>query len=158
MTLRWPIAPHLHLLIHDERWLKENILNEDEVLRALAKATEILSKDFSPHDITIALSNDAEVHSLNKAFRNKDTSTNVLSFPSDEGESLGDIILAFETIIKEAETTKISPLHHTLHLIIHGFLHLLGYDHEKDDDALQMEGLEVQILESLSIANPYEET
>src|SRR3990167_1211212 len=147
-------APHLHLLIHDERWIQEDGLREDEILSALKKVAELLEKDFSPHSVTLALSNDAEVQALNKTFRDKDAPTNVLSFPSEEEESLGDIILAFETVIKEAGFNKRSPCHHTLHLIIHGFLHLLGYDHQEEKEALHMEGLEIQILERLNIANP----
>ena len=150
-------APHLHLLIYDKKWTKEGAFRKEEILQAFTKATEILGKNFSHTTVTLALSNDAEVQALNKTFRNKDAPTNVLSFPSEEEESLGDIILACETVMKEAETDRISSRHHTLHLIIHGFLHLLGYDHEKEEEALQMEGLEIQILGSLGIANPYEE-
>ena len=79
-----------------------------------------------------------------------------LTSSKEKGE-LGDIILAYETVTREADEKGISPVDHTLHLIIHGFLHLLGYDHEKESDAHRMETLEIQILKILGISNPYED-
>ena len=116
-----------------------------------------MKEDFSQKEVSVVLTTDEEVHALNKTFRHQDKVTNVLSFPSDEKAELGDIILAYETVLKEAQELGISTLHHTLHLIIHGFLHLLGYDHEKENEAQQMESMEIQILEGLNIANPYED-
>jgi probable rRNA maturation factor len=78
----------------------------------------------------------------------------VLSFPNDE-EPLGDVILAFETIAGEAEEQGKSFKHHAAHLIIHGVLHLMGYDHEHDKDAVKMEKKEAKILKTLGVANPY---
>ncbi len=72
-------------------------------------------------------------------------------------DELGDIILAYETVLREAKEKDIPFLDHTIHLIIHGFLHLLGYDHEDEKDAEKMEILEIEILEKLNIENPYEE-
>lgn len=95
----------------------------------------------------------------NKAYRSKDQSTNVLSFPSDINEDgiihLGDILLSFERISLEAAEGKKSFEDHLYHLIIHGTLHLLGYDHIKKSDANIMENLEILILSDLNIANPY---
>ncbi|MDK3160096.1 rRNA maturation RNase YbeY [Kamptonema cortianum] len=116
-----------------------------------------MSEDFSQREVSVVLTTDEEVHTLNKTFRHQDKATNVLSFPSDEKPELGDIILAYETVLKEAKELGISTLHHTLHLIIHGFLHLLGYDHEADHEAEEMESLEIQILKTLNIQNPYED-
>jgi metalloprotein, YbeY/UPF0054 family len=130
---------------------------EEDLFPVLGVISQVLDKNFSAQEITLVLSDDEEVRSLNKTFRGQDKPTNVLSFPSDEGKSLGDIILAYETVCREAKEGNIPLVHHTLHLIIHGFLHLLGYDHEKDEEALQMESLEVQILEALHIPNPYED-
>jgi len=93
---------------------------------------------------------------LNKKFRHQDKPTDVLSFSSQEKGELGDIILAYETVMQEAKESGTPALHHTLHLIIHGFLHLLGYDHEKMEEAEHMEHLEIQILKALNIKNPYE--
>ena len=108
-------------------------------------------------ELSVVLSNDAEVQKLNKTYRHQDKPTNVLSFSSDAEGELGDIILAYETVVKEAEKSRIFPLDHTTHLIIHGFLHLLGYDHESEDDALIMEAMEIHILKTLNIDNPYED-
>ena len=119
-------------------------------------------------EIAIRLTDDAEVHALNRDFRGKDKPTNVLSFPqvqddlleslanSDDGEILlGDIVLARETCLREAEEKGISVADHATHLIIHGTLHLVGYDHMDDAAAAAMEALEVKALASLGIANPY---
>ena len=119
-------------------------------------------------EIAIRLTDDAEVHALNRDFRGKDKPTNVLSFPqvqddlleslanSDDGEILlGDIVLARETCMREAEEKGVSVVDHATHLIIHGTLHLVGYDHMDDASATAMEALEVKALASLGIANPY---
>ncbi|HET6524996.1 rRNA maturation RNase YbeY [Sphingopyxis sp.] len=119
-------------------------------------------------EIAIRLTDDVEVHTLNRDFRGKDKPTNVLSFPqvqddlleglanSDDGEILlGDIVLARETCEREAEEKGISVADHATHLIVHGTLHLVGYDHMDDASAAAMEALEVKALASLGIANPY---
>ena len=119
-------------------------------------------------EIAIRLTDDAEVQTLNRDFRGKDRPTNVLSFPqvqddlleglanSDDGEILlGDIVLARETCAREAEEKGVSLADHATHLIVHGTLHLVGYDHMDDPSAAAMEALEVKALASLGIANPY---
>ena len=119
-------------------------------------------------EIAVRLTDDAEVHTLNRDFRGKDKPTNVLSFPqvqadlldtlsnSDDGEILlGDIVLARETCAREAAEKGISIPDHATHLIVHGTLHLVGYDHMDDASATAMEALEVKALASLGIANPY---
>lgn len=119
-------------------------------------------------EIAVRLTDDAEVHTLNRDFRGKDKPTNVLSFPqvqadlleslanSDDGEILlGDIVLARETCVREADEKEISVEDHATHLIVHGTLHLVGYDHMDDAGAAAMEALEVKALASLGIANPY---
>ena len=119
-------------------------------------------------EISVRLTDDAEVHTLNRDFRGKDKPTNVLSFPqvqddlleglanSDDGEILlGDIVLARETCVREADEKGISIVDHATHLIVHGTLHLVGYDHMDDASAGAMEALEVKALASLGIANPY---
>ena len=101
---------------------------------------------------------------LNRDFRGKDKPTNVLSFPFevpdfliDEEPTLGDIIIAMPVIEAEAVEQKKSVEHHLAHMTIHGTLHLLGFDHIIDEEAEEMEALEIEILEKLGIANPYEE-
>lgn len=121
-------------------------------------------------EVAVRLTDDAEVQTLNRDFRGKDKPTNVLSFPqvqddlleglanSDDGEILlGDIVLARETCAREADEKGISLTDHATHLIVHGLLHLVGYDHIDDASAAAMEALEVKALASLGIGNPYAE-
>jgi len=114
----------------------------------------------------LALSSDARVRTLNRRWRGRDEPTNVLSFPTAPLPSraaqglpfLGDIVIAAETLLREAAEAHIEPMHHFQHLVVHGLLHLLGYDHRSEREAAEMEGLEVRILGALGIANPYAET
>jgi probable rRNA maturation factor len=113
-------------------------------------------------ELSILLTNDEEQHGLNKEWRGKDSSTNVLSFPQIEPFGpvvgiLGDITLARETLECEAAELDKSFTDHFTHLVVHGFLHILGYDHMTDEEALQMESLETQILASLGVDDPYAE-
>ena len=123
-----------------------------------------------PVSVSIKLSDNAEVHALNRQWRDKDKPTNVLSFPMLDDEELdallngtydapeimlGDIILAYETCATEAKEKEIPIAHHATHLVIHGMLHLLGHDHIEDDEAELMEALEVKALASMGLHNPY---
>ncbi len=120
-------------------------------------------KPHEPADVCVALSDDAAVRRLNATYRNKDKPTNVLSFPAgDDAQEpdsgcvfLGDVVLALETLRREAAELGIPALHHIQHLAVHGILHLNNYDHETDEDAAVMEGLEIEILATLGIASPY---
>jgi probable rRNA maturation factor len=150
-------TPVINFILLDHRWATYLPSWNKEVTQALEKATKALEKDLSTVELSVVLASSHEVQNLNKSFRHKDKATNVLSFPSAEESELGDIILAYDVIQKEAEKEEISLLDHTLHLIIHGFLHLLGYDHESDDEAYIMESMEIRILKDLNIANPYED-
>jgi probable rRNA maturation factor len=106
--------------------------------------------------LTVALSDDKRVRALNKRDRRKDKPTNVLSYPSGEKTFLGDIVLARQTVWREAREQKKTPSDHVAHLVVHGTLHLLGYDHETSDaDAERMEAFERRILKKLGIADPY---
>ena len=141
----------------------------EAVAAALSLTPYASLADAAPHvEVAVRLTDDAEVHTLNRDFRGKDKPTNVLSFPqvqhdlleglanSDDGEILlGDIVLARETCVREAEEKGISIVDHATHLIVHGALHLVGYDHMDDASAAAMEALEVKALASLGIANPY---
>jgi probable rRNA maturation factor len=111
-------------------------------------------------ELSILLTNDEEQHDLNQQWRGMDSSTNVLSFPQIEPFGpvigiLGDITLARETLEREAVDLGKSFADHFAHLVVHGFLHILGYDHLTDQEALQMERLETQILASLGVDDPY---
>jgi probable rRNA maturation factor len=148
--------PILNLVLMDNRWTSLTSMGEDEVSHVLENAAHELGQDFSAFEMSVVLSNDQQLHALNKSYRQKDKPTNVLSFHSDIEEELGDVLLAYETVMKEARDANIPPRDHTIHLIIHGFLHLLGYDHENEQDAHEMETMETRILKTLDIANPYE--
>jgi probable rRNA maturation factor len=107
-------------------------------------------------EVAILLTSDVEMQALNLQWRGKDAPTNVLSFPSGkDNDHLGDVVLAFETVEREANQQEIAIADHAARLVVHGILHLLGYDHEKEDEALKMEALETTILGTLSIADPY---
>lgn len=113
-------------------------------------------------ELSILFTDDAAIQALNREWRGKDKPTNVLSFPAfpvEPGDPLppmlGDIVLAFETVAQEAALENKPFEHHLTHLTVHGLLHLLGYDHETEEDAEEMEGLERQILEHLAIPDPY---
>jgi probable rRNA maturation factor len=115
--------------------------------------------------VAILLSNDERLQQLNRDFRGKDKPTNVLSFPAGEPlqgapadmpQLIGDIALSFETCAREASEKGIAFEHHAAHLIIHGLLHLFGYDHIEEKDAAEMEALEIELLAQMGIKNPYE--
>lgn len=150
-------SPIINFIFLEPLWEKVSASLAADAHMALETASSILKKNFSNDELSIVFSHDSEIQSLNKTFRHQDKPTNVLSFPSDEPQELGDIILAYETVRREAKALNISMTHHTIHLIIHGFLHLLGYDHEKENEAKIMEKLEINILKQLNIDNPYED-
>src|SRR5476651_2536839 len=107
--------------------------------------------------LTVALADNKRVRALNARDRKKDKPTNVLSYPSGEKSFLGDVVLARQTVWREAREQKKTPADHLVHLVVHGTLHLLGHDHETSDaDADRMEALERRILKRLGIADPYE--
>lgn len=115
-------------------------------------------------DVAVLFTDDRAIAEINAEWRGKDKPTNVLSFPTPEdmplpeGEArqLGDIVLAFGVIAREAAEQGKTLHDHTVHLIVHGTLHLLGYDHENDSEAAEMEALERHILKGLGISDPYE--
>ncbi|MEO1747613.1 MAG: rRNA maturation RNase YbeY [Pseudomonadota bacterium] len=129
---------------------------------AVAAAALHLQMDAAESELSILLTHDAVIRHLNEQWRDKDKPTNVLSFPAVPGGQkgilpplLGDIVLAFETIEREAQVSGKKLSHHVSHLIVHGFLHLLGYDHESDKEAQEMETTEQAILARLGIDDPY---
>jgi probable rRNA maturation factor len=141
--------------------------SDDSIATAAEAAFEAADDDDAPApcEMTVLLTDDREMRDLNRRWRGKDAATNVLSFPAgDEPEGidgprqLGDIVLAAETIAREAEAQGITLTDHLSHLVVHGTLHLLGYDHEDDAEAERMEALETTILAGLGIADPYAQT
>lgn len=105
-------------------------------------------------EMTVVLADDAFIRDLNKTYRGKDKPTNVLSF-TGENDYLGDLILSIETIEREAKEQHKSFKDHVRHLLVHGTLHLLGYDHQRKEEAKRMEALEIKILKKLMVSNPY---
>ena len=112
-------------------------------------------------EVSLLLAGDAEVKALNARWRGQDKPTNVLSFPAARPDglagsaTLGDIALAYETLAREAEAAGVPLADHYRHLVTHGFLHLIGYDHETDEEAGRMEALETRILARLGVPDPY---
>lgn len=142
--------------------------NQETILFNLDQSVEMAIKvgklDFASNaELSILIGNDEILQKLNHEWRNKDQSTNVLSFPTHvlklgkiAGPMLGDIAISLETAQREAALEMKSFEHHFNHLVVHGFLHLFGYDHETDEEANLMEGLETRILKQLGIADPYQ--
>lgn len=167
----------LNVIFDDDNWSQKLPEVEDWANEVFDKALNFLSEndlgfegwDNKPVSIALSLSNNDEVQKLNCEFRGKDKPTNVLSFANIDDDffedeflsqdviELGDIIMAFETLEEEAKIKNISLKSHFAHLLVHGILHLFGYDHVEDDEADEMEGIEIDILKELGIANPYEE-
>jgi probable rRNA maturation factor len=147
-----------------ELWDRSGVSDAALSLAALA-AFEAAPPRVTPYEVSIVLTDDAEIRALNQTWRGKDAPTNVLSFPAGEpfgdipGEPrpLGDVVLGGETVVAEARAQGISTADHASHLVVHGMLHLLGYDHDSDEDAARMETLETEILARLGIADPYDE-
>jgi probable rRNA maturation factor len=145
---------------HGGAWDESTISDTAVELAAHAAFAEAPPRTPAPHEATVVLTDDAEMRDLNRDWRGKDAPTNVLSFPAGEtpGEPvpLGDIVIAYETALKEADAESITLSDHVSHLVVHGMLHLLGFDHMEDDEAERMEDLESHALASLGIADPYE--
>ena len=141
-----------------EGWPEALDARAEEAVREALKQSK--AKVTGAAELSVVLTDDAEQRDLNREWRGIDKPTNVLSFPQIEpfgpvSGLIGDIILARETLVREAEEQSVSFDDHFTHLVVHGFLHLLGYDHLDDAEALVMEGLETQILATLGVADPY---
>ena len=166
----------LNTTIEDRRW-GEVIADIEQVAEKVKSAAfgylqTHENLDFlrveKPLGVNVCLSNDATVQQLNRDFRGMDKPTNVLSFANLDFENfmaenepfaeieLGDIIVAYETMEREAAEQEVTLYAHFCHLLTHGFLHLAGYDHIAADEAEYMENLEKEILRTMGIANPYE--
>ncbi|HEY2837339.1 MAG TPA: rRNA maturation RNase YbeY [Rhizomicrobium sp.] len=127
-------------------------------LKRAAAAAEKAAKFRGRSSLTVLLANDRRLKSLNRDFRGKDKPTNVLSFPAPQNKEnyRGDVALALGVTRREAKGAGKTLRDHATHLVVHGVLHLAGYDHVRVRDAKVMEKLEIKILDRLGIANPYE--
>lgn len=140
--------------IEDEAWTADL---PDVAALAVTAAEAALARASSDGGVTILMTDDEQVRDLNARFRDKDTPTNVLSFPAPQNPEnhLGDIALALGVCAREAREQGKPLAHHMQHLVVHGVLHLLGYDHISDDEAEVMEDLERAVLAGLGVPDPY---
>lgn len=144
----------IDILVQSPLW-NERPDAEATVRTAIAAAANAVPD--SGGEISVMLTDDAAMQALNKKWRGIDKPTNVLSFPTPEsaGAVLGDIVISYETLARECAEERRDFPHHLSHLAVHGFLHLIGYDHETDSEAEDMERLESAILARLDIPDPY---
>jgi probable rRNA maturation factor len=160
-----PLAlPISEVLVVADCWRAEPDA-EAAIHRAVAAAAGMVDADVGDAELAVMLTDDAGIRTLNSNWRGIDKPTNVLSFPAlqptgptgpdDAPRMLGDIAIAYETTRREADDEGKPFDHHLSHLAVHGFLHLIGYDHENDGDAETMETLETEILAQLGIPDPY---
>jgi len=151
-------APPVDIQVASKLWNGQP-LAEQAVQNAIVAAAAALPK--ASGEVSVVLTDDAAIHALNRDWRGIDKSTNVLSFPAsktkagDGNAMLGDIVIAYETLVRECTEENRLFLHHLSHLTVHGFLHLIGYDHQNDAEADEMEGLETKIMASLKMPDPY---
>ncbi len=134
--------------IHDTRWKKYKI-DFEKIVCALDLPA------YKESEVSIILTDDAEIHALNRDWRGIDKPTNVLSFELGDDVLLGDVYISFDTVKQQAQDAGISLENHTAHMVVHGVLHLMGYDHLTDKQAKKMEDKEVKILAKLGVENPY---
>ena len=164
---RWVTADH-HQFEHnisDPRWIDHLLKSEAKCVMLIDLTVRHLSAQFT-NTIEVALlwTDDQTIASLNHRFRGKSGATNILSFPSGELTALaedklflGDLVLGYETVMSEAKTIGIAVQDHIAHLVLHGLLHLAGFDHLHDDEASEMESLETYLLSEIGIPDPYYE-
>jgi probable rRNA maturation factor len=163
-TMIYSASPATEILVVADCWRAEADA-EAIIHRAIQTAAEMVDTDTGDAELAIMLTDDAGIRTLNANWRGIDKPTNVLSFPAlqptgtpsagDAPRMLGDIAIAYETTRSEADDEQKPFEHHLTHLTIHGFLHLIGYDHETDEEAGEMENLERKILAQLGIPDPY---
>jgi probable rRNA maturation factor len=177
-------APSIDIAVESRLWngepkaaaiVRDAIATAADVVRALPRAA-VRAPAGANHEVSVVLTDDAAVQKLNREWRGFDKPTNVLSFPAAQGATvqgaataqgaaaaqgaavpplLGDIVIAYETVAREAEAETKLFAHHVAHLAVHGFLHLLGYDHDSDEEAEEMERLEARILARLDVPDPH---
>lgn len=156
-----PLPVDIDLLLEGGDWPPQ-----DKLLGLVERSVGAVLDELQPgwtgrSELSVVFCDDARIQELNARWRGKDKPTNVLSFPAFEPEAgvqppmLGDIVMAAETVFREAKLENKPLENHICHLLVHGFLHLLGYDHESDEEAAEMEALERLVLARLAIPDPY---
>ena len=151
-------APSIDIQVASPLWQAQP-LTEQTVREAIAAAAAALST--ADGEVSILLTDDSAIRALNRDWRGIDKPTNVLSFPAAKttatagAKMLGDIVIAYETLARECDDEDRVFLHHLAHLTVHGFLHLIGYDHQTDAQADAMEGLESKIMTRMKMPDPY---
>lgn len=167
------VSPSLDVTLNAAAW-QETLEGVEELCRRAALAALMAGAEgwdegppLERMEVSLVLSDDAEVRALNRDYRGQDKATNVLSFaalddrnaplPGDGPVLLGDVIVAFETVVAEARNERKTLQDHLSHLVIHGVLHLMGFDHEDERDAVVMEAMECRVLAGLGIAAPYDD-
>jgi len=148
------MTPKISFVVESENWRKARL--QSKLRQAAALAWKRGASGNARSEFAILLTTNAKLKSLNAEFRGKDRATNVLSFPaSGPGPYLGDIALAYGVTAEEAKDGEKPISAHASHLVVHGVLHLLGYDHQGAREARKMEALEIEILAELGIGDPY---
>ncbi len=160
-------ALDIQISVEQGNWPSEDELQPFST-RILGAAADVLAVEEKqpfpgdPPELSLVFTDDQSIREINAEWRNQDKPTNVLSFPAFPvtpgkmpGPMLGDIIVAYETLKREADELQKPFEEHLTHLLVHGFLHLFGYDHIEDDEAERMEGLETRILARLGLSDPY---
>ncbi len=145
----------MNLRITIQKDVSDSNIPEDGYLQAAIRCA-ILDTDYSG-EITLCIVDNESSQQLNQQYRQKNKPTNILSFSYNEAEYLGDLILCWPIVLQEARAQGKSLKAHLTHLLIHGTLHLQGFDHIQNDERNQMEQLEINLLNQLGIKNPYEE-
>jgi probable rRNA maturation factor len=149
-------TPLVDVVVKSDQWAAQPG-SAGTAAQAIAEAARWLPTCPESSELAIVLGDDAAVQALNRCWRGINKPTNVLSFPGGAAAAglLGDIVIAYETTAREAARLNKPFAHHLAHLVVHGFLHLLGYDHESDEEADAMERLERRILAELHVPDPY---
>lgn len=156
------INKNIEIKIENDLWKESFEDIEKNIKKVFCYSIKKIDPGLNNYEVSILLSDNKRIQKLNKTYRKKDKPTNVLSFPSFDDVDLsgfrylGDVVVAYETVKDEAFSQNKTFKNHTLHLIVHAALHLLGFDHIDDVDAEKMEKLEINILKDLEIKNPYE--
>jgi len=150
--------PNDSIMVVIQNSINDNSINEQSLIDTLQCVITDLGKGES--ELLIRIVDRDEIQALNNTYRHKDKPTNVLSFPSDlpieiDESIMGDVVICTDVVLEEARKQKKTFENHLIHMAVHGTLHLLGYDHIEENDAIEMEDLEIKILEKLGIKNPY---